>query len=54
MTSTSQVQFNSVSVDLLFASLLSLNIYKGCAENIKMDPENLKRLLQKHMHFIKY
>ena len=39
MTSTSQVQFNSVSVDLLFASLLSLNIYKGCAENIKMDPE---------------
>ena len=39
MASTPQVQSNSVPDDLLFNSLLSLNVYKGCAENIKMDPE---------------
>ena len=53
MASTPQVQSSSVSDDLRFDLLLSLNVYKGCAENIKMDPESQK-IVTKRMHFIKY
>ena len=51
MASTPQVQSSSVSDDLRFDSLLSLNVYKGCAENIKMDPE-ISKDVTKRMHLL--